>query len=203
MYAYILCSIYMCCLRLSCVLARVPSLPSLYMPSVSNVARAQRGQRFGHRVDTRGQRSNPPRTRIRTCGQSRRNGGSPAPCVPDDGTSRSRRSAPASTLARVRRIAAQTKWFVEHGSPRKAFVIGTALTHTPSEQLCNRYGTAVINTHRDREQLVIGTAVINTHRDAPPLHAPCRAPLALPFFSPSFFHTISLSPAFISARWAD
>ncbi len=27
--------------------------------------------------------------------------------------------------------------------------------------------------------------------------------LALPFFSPSFFHTISLSPAFISARWAD
>ena len=104
----------MCCLRLSCVLARVPSLPSLYMPSVSDVARAQRGQRFGHRVDTRGQRSNPLRTRIRTCGQSRRNGGSPAPCVPDDGTSRSRRSAPASTRARVRRIAAQTKWFVEH-----------------------------------------------------------------------------------------
>ena len=117
----------MCCLRLSCVLARVPSLPSLYMPSVSDVARAQRGQGFGHRVDTRGQRSNPLRTRIRTCGQSRRNGGSPAPCVPDDGTSRSRRSAPASTRARVRRIAAQTKWFVEH------------------EQLCN--STAVINTH--------------------------------------------------------
>jgi hypothetical protein len=31
---------------------------------------------------------------------------------------------------------------------------------------------------------------------APPLHA---LPLALPFFSPSFFHTISLSPAFTSA----
>ena len=28
-------------------------------------------------------------------------------------------------------------------------------------------------------------------------------PLTLPFFSPSFFHTISLSPAFTSARWAD
>jgi hypothetical protein len=28
-------------------------------------------------------------------------------------------------------------------------------------------------------------------------------PLALSFFSLSFFHTISLSPAFISARWAD
>ena len=27
----------------------------------------------------------------------------------------------------------------------------------------------------------------------------CMLPLALPFFSPSFFHTISLSPAFISA----
>jgi hypothetical protein len=30
---------------------------------------------------------------------------------------------------------------------------------------------------------------------APPLHAPSHAP----FFSPSFFHTISLSPAFTSA----
>ena len=30
---------------------------------------------------------------------------------------------------------------------------------------------------------------------APPL-TPCKLPLALPFFSPSFFHTISLSPAF-------
>ncbi len=29
----------------------------------------------------------------------------------------------------------------------------------------------------------------------------CTLPLALPFFSPSSFHTISLSPAFISARW--
>ena len=28
---------------------------------------------------------------------------------------------------------------------------------------------------------------------------PCTLPLALPFFSPSFFHTISLSPAFTSA----
>ena len=34
-------------------------------------------------------------------------------------------------------------------------------------------------------------------------HLPCTLPLALPFFSPSFFHTISLSPVFISARWAD
>ena len=33
---------------------------------------------------------------------------------------------------------------------------------------------------------------------APPLHAPSRAPLLLPLL-----HTISLSPAFISARWAD
>ena len=31
----------------------------------------------------------------------------------------------------------------------------------------------------------------------------CTLPLTLPSFSPSFFHTISLSPAFISARWAD
>ncbi len=36
---------------------------------------------------------------------------------------------------------------------------------------------------------------------SPPLHAPSRAPLLK--FSLSFFHTISLSPAFISARWAD
>jgi len=28
---------------------------------------------------------------------------------------------------------------------------------------------------------------------------PCKLPLALPFFSPSFFHAISLSPAFTSA----
>jgi hypothetical protein len=28
---------------------------------------------------------------------------------------------------------------------------------------------------------------------------PCTLPLTLPFFSPSFFHTISLSPAFTSA----
>ena len=34
-------------------------------------------------------------------------------------------------------------------------------------------------------------------------YIPCTLPLALPFFYPSFFHTISLSPAFISARWAD
>ena len=32
---------------------------------------------------------------------------------------------------------------------------------------------------------------------------PCTLHHALPFFSLSFFHTISLSPAFISARWAD
>ena len=31
---------------------------------------------------------------------------------------------------------------------------------------------------------------------------PCTIPLALPF-SPSFFHTISLFPAFTSARWAN
>jgi len=29
--------------------------------------------------------------------------------------------------------------------------------------------------------------------------AQCTLPLALPFFSPAFFHTISLSPAFTSA----
>ena len=34
---------------------------------------------------------------------------------------------------------------------------------------------------------------------AAPVHPPEHLPLALPFSSPSFFHTISLSPAFTSA----
>ena len=34
---------------------------------------------------------------------------------------------------------------------------------------------------------------------APPLHAPSRTPLLLPLLLPSFFHTISLPPAFTSA----
>jgi hypothetical protein len=82
--------------------------------------------------------------------------------------------------------------------------MSSTLLLPPREQLCNRSCSNKTHTHSTCPPLsssphanifVIGPAVIKHTL----LHAPhtlqCTLPLALPFSSPSFFHTISLSPS--------
>ena len=62
------------------------------------------------------------------------------------------------------------------------------------QSLKSKVGLAAANAAALRINLNIDGCGVG----APPMHAPSRAPLLLDF-SPAFFHTISLSPAFISA----
>ena len=81
------------------------------------------------------------------------------------------------------------------------------ILHGPEEQSWPRGGKSIGVTdqpqypiflflqERIKDIIIIQGSVVS--------HPPCTLLLALPFFFPSSFHTISLSPAFISARWAD
>jgi hypothetical protein len=112
------------------------------------------------------------------------------------------------TSPRTRSPSSRHPPFTHYPFPPRSLVCGGQTSpHKPRRRISEHMSSTVLLPRRaqicirycSNKQQLQATVCALGHTVVAPVHTQCTLPLALPFFSPSFFHTISLSPASTSA----